>query len=498
MSVEKLLWENDATALAAFVRRGEVSAEELVEASIERAERTHGSINAVIVRLFDRARETAKSFDTSALFAGVPIAIKDLAVSVNGVPRHGGSNVPPFVPDYDSELVSRYRAAGFIPIATVSTPEFGLRLVTETEKFGITRNPWNTDHVTGGSSGGSAAVVAAGVVPIAHASDGGGSIRVPSACTGLVGMKPSRGRVPLTPDASEDWFGFVVQHAVTRSVRDSAAMLDLSSRHDPISPFMAREPNGTFSAAAKTPREGMLIGVYRGSPLGLEVSLETYKALDTAIELACEAGHTVEEIDLPMANRDFFVDFGKVVGAGFAGSMRMEAERCGRSVLGDLERASRILARYGERKSAGETTAALLRLQARARELLAQTNQYDAVFMPVIAHQPLPCSGMDPQGFDLYAEKMIDALRLTWLLEFEQFFHQLLDQSFWFTHWPAIQNVTGQPAIALPVHITSDGLPLGIQAVGRIGDEETLYSLAGQLEEISGWLKRRASLDIPT
>lgn len=207
MSVERLLWEHDATGLADIVRKGEVSPAELVDAAIARAERVNPEINAIAEKTYERARERAKTVDRDAPLAGVPFAIKDLGIAQKGVPTHAGSRTPSFVPDFDSVLTERYLAAGLIPIATSTSPEHGLRLMTESAAFGITRNPWNTGHTTGGSSGGAAALVASGVVPVAHASDGGGSIRVPSACSGLVGLKTSRGRVPLSPLVSESWYG---------------------------------------------------------------------------------------------------------------------------------------------------------------------------------------------------------------------------------------------------------------------------------------------------
>ncbi len=492
---ERLLWENDATALGAMVARGEISPLELVDAAIARAERSGPKINAIAENLLDSARAAAAAVDRTTPFAGVPVVIKDLGISIAGVPVHWGSAVKPVMPQEDSLLVTRYKSAGFIPIATSTTSEFGLRLVTETKRFGITRNPWNTGHVTGGSSGGSAALVAAGIVPVAHASDGGGSIRVPAACCGLVGMKPSRGRVPFTPDFLEGWYGFIAQHAVTRSVRDSAAMLDLSSAPDPLSPYCAAPASGPFAAAAAKRAKGLRIGVYRQSPIGLDISDETLVALDAACALAREAGHAVEEIDLPMVTRDFMGDFGRLVASAFAGQMRLEAERL--QGPGRLERTTRIMKRFGDMLGAGEAAEALLRLQLATRDLILETSAYDAVLMPVIAHPPLPCGAMDTRGFDQLNEIVLDALHLTPLLRLPPLFAKMMDLSLWFTHWPAIQNVTGQPAISLPVHVTDAGLPVGIQAVGRIGDEETLFMLAGQMEELSGWLGRRAPFDVP-
>lgn len=497
MSIEALLWEEDATGLAARVHNGDVTPGELVEAAISRLEAVNPQINAVAEKLYDAARQRAGEVDRHAPLAGVPFAIKDLGIAAQGVATHGGSRVPPVTPDFDSVLTQRYRAAGLIPIATSTTPEYGLRLMTESARFGITRSPWNTGHTTGGSSGGSSALVSAGVVPLAHASDGGGSIRVPAACTGLVGLKTSRGRVPLSPVASESWYGFVVEHAVTRTVRDSALLLDLTHGPDPLAPYAARAPRGSFAAAAARDPGRLRIGVYRGSPLGMDISAETLAALDAAVALAREGGHDVEEIDLPMIDRAFMADFARCVASAIAGLTRQEAARLDRGVRGDLERSTRVIARFGDVLTAGEIYHALERLGAASRQLLAATARFDAVLMPLIAHPPLACGSMDPRGADAFVEDLVDRLNLTRLLRFDGFFGQLLDKSLWFTHWPAIQNVTGQPAIALPVHVTASGLPLGVQAAGRPGDEETLLSLAAQMERISGWAGRRAPLKRP-
>ncbi|WP_217576239.1 amidase [Mesorhizobium sp. GbtcB19] len=497
MSIERVLWEQDATGLGELVHRGEIAPQELVDAAIARAEATRPDINAIATPLYDAARTRAKTVDRTLPLAGVPFALKDLGIGLKGVPIHGGSRIPPFTADFNSVMVERHLAAGLIPIATSTSPEHGLRLMTESARFGITRNPWNTGHTTGGSSGGAAALVAAGVVPAAHASDGGGSIRVPSACSGLVGLKTSRGRVPLTPLTSESWYGMVVDHAVSRSVRDTALLLDLTHGADPLSPYAARAPKGFFAVAAARDPGKLSLAVYRKSPLGLPISAETIAALDTAVALAREGGHTVEEIDLPFIGRDFIADFCKTVAAAVAGTMRSEARRVGRPVIGEVERATRVLGRLGEMLSAGEVYDGVQRLNATARRLIEETARYDAVLMPIIAHPPLACGSMDPKGADEFIENLLDKLRLTGLLKIKSFFGQLMDKSLWFTHWPAIQNVSGQPSIALPVHVTADGLPLGIQAAGRPGDEETLLSLAAQMEKLSGWLKRRAPLKVP-
>lgn len=256
-------------------------------------------------------------------------------------------------------------------------------------------------------------------------------------------------------------------------------------------------PRGSFADAAARDPGKLMLAVYRSSPLGLAISRETMDALDAAVAVAKEGGHSVEEISLPMIDRAFMADFCRIVASSIAGMLRTESVRTGRSLIGDVERGSRVIGRLGELLSGGEIYAALERLQAKARALLTATARYDAVLMPLIAHPPVPVGSMDAKGVDAVLEAMLDRLRLTWLLRFDAFVDQLMDKSLWFTHWPAIQNVTGQPAIALPVHVTAQGLPLGVQAVGRPGDEETLFSLAAQMEELSGWRARRAPFHLP-
>lgn len=429
MSIERVLWEQDATGLAELVHKGEISPPELVDAAIARAEATRPDINAIAEPLYDAARTRARTVDRKLPLAGVPFALKDLGIGIKGVPVHGGSRVPAFTADFNSVMVERYLTAGLIPIVTSTSPEHGLRLMTESARFGVTRNPWNTGHTTGGSSGGSAALVAAGVVPAAHASDGGGSIRVPSACSGLVGLKTSRGRVPLTPLVSESWYGMVVDHAVSRSVRDTALLLDLTHGADPLSPYAAPAPKGSFAAAAARDPGKLSLAVYRKSPVGLPVSAETLQALDRAVALAREGGHTVEEIDLPYIDRDFMADFCKSVVSAVAGTMRAETLRVGRSVIGDLERATRVLARFGEIIPAGEIYQVLQRLSAASRRLITETARYDAVLMPIIAHPPLACGSMDPKGADELIENLLDKLHLTRLLNIKSLFGQLMDKS---------------------------------------------------------------------
>jgi amidase len=389
--------------------------------------------------------------------------------------------------------VERYLNAGLIPIATTTTPEFGLRLVTESKAFGATRNPWAPARTTGGSSGGSAALVAAGAVPFAHATDGGGSIRVPAACNGLVGLKPSRHSGALAADLPRSWFGLTVFHAVSRSVRDSAALLDITHGAGVLKANGPSGPRGPYAAAVGRAPEKLRLGLYRQSPLGGDVSPETNASLALAVALAQDAGHAVAEIDLPVG-RPFFHDFAHAVCAAMASILHAETARVGGDALPQVERATRTIARFGGSLSPGETVAALDRLNAAAQTIITATQGYDGVIMPLLAHPPVPVGAMDSRGLDNFLEEMLDRLGLARLLRIPALLNKLIDQSFWFTPWPLIQNVTGQPAIALPVSMTADNLPLGVQFVGRPGGEEILLSFAAQMEKQSGWLKRRVAV----
>jgi amidase len=495
MSLDRLLAETDATGLAALIRGGEVTPVEAVEASIARAERLNPTINALVERLYDNARTAAAKVDRTRPFAGVPFAIKDLTAVMAGVPMHAGSHVPPRIEPWSSRQIDDLTAAGFIHVATVTSPEWGLRIATESRRFGATRNPWNPARTSGGSSGGSASVVAAGIVPVAHASDGGGSIRIPASLTGLVGLKPSRGRVPLTPLDQESWFGFIVQHALTRSVRDSAALLDLTAGVDHLAPYRQAGPTGSFLDATRRPPGRLRIGVHRRSLLARPVDPAIGIALDKTAALARDAGHDVAEIDLPIDGPAFLADFCRVVCAATAGNARMEAARTGGDVLSQLDRTTRTVARFGEVLSAGEVTATLTRLQAASMKILEAGNTFDLVLMPVTSAPAIATGALDSIGLDNALEEILDRLRLTRLLRVPALFAKLVDQSLWFAPWTPVQNVTGQPAIALPVHVTPEGLPVGVQAVGRIGEEATLLAFAAQIEPAAGWRERRAPLN---
>ncbi|MEE4249803.1 MAG: amidase, partial [Alcanivoracaceae bacterium] len=301
----------DAIGMAELVQRGEVSALELLELAISRAEAVNGSLNAIIHPLYDHAKKQIAA-GLGGPLAGVPMLVKDLFQEMQGAPHHMGNSALKarnVTSPYDSTLVQRWKAAGLVPFGRNNTPEFGAKGVTEPEAWGITRNPWNTDHTPGGSSGGSAASVAAGIVPLAGANDGGGSIRIPAACCGLFGLKPGRGRTPWGPAFTEAMHGIAVNHVVTRSVRDSALVLDLTHGREPGSLFDIAPPAQNYLSYAQTSPGKLRIAFSTESPLGMAVNPEAVKAVEKTVALLQSLGHEVEEAKPDIDMRQMCLDW---------------------------------------------------------------------------------------------------------------------------------------------------------------------------------------------
>ncbi|MBL6977556.1 MAG: amidase, partial [Desulfobacteraceae bacterium] len=313
----------DATAQAELVRKKEVTAVELVEAAIDRMERLNSKLNAIVTPMYDLALENARGSLPEGPFSGVPYLLKDLLASYAGVPMSFGSKLlRNFVPDHDSELVARIKRAGLIVAGKTNTPEFGILPTTEPALFGPCRNPWNTERSTGGSSGGSAAAVAAGLVPMAHANDGGGSIRIPASCCGLFGLKPTRGRNPLGPDFGDILSGLVAEHAVTRSVRDSAALLDATSGPDIGDPYWAPPPARPFVEEIGAKPEKLKIAFTKKTADGSELHPDCVKAVEDAARLCADLGHEVEEAFPVLDSMQITQSFTVVWAAGNASTLK--------------------------------------------------------------------------------------------------------------------------------------------------------------------------------
>ena len=463
----------DATAQAALVKAGEVSPSELVDHAIARIEKLNPTLNAVIHPLFDRARTAAAGELPDGPFRGVPLLLKDLGAELAGTPFCEGSS---FAGDYhstvDQELTTRFLAAGFVVCGKTNTPEFGILPTTEPARFGPSRNPWNTEHSTGGSSGGSAAAVASGMVPVAHANDGGGSIRIPASCCGLVGLKPTRARVSTAPQYGDLMGGLVAEHVVTRSVRDSAAILDSIAGPVPGDPYWAPPRRGpSFAAAAAASPKGLRIAVMTASPTGSAVHADCVAATEKTAALCESLGHRLEPAALKVDGDAFTEHFINVWAAANAWTLLDWEKRVGRTATeDDVEPLTWSLVVIGRSVDSGHYLLSLQELQKITRQIADYFEGIDVLLTPTLGEPPAPLGTFDSPP----EEPLTGLFRAAAYVPFTPPF-----------------NVTGQPGISLPLQRNDAGLPIGVQFVGRFGDEETLLSLAGQLEKAAPWSDRR-------
>ncbi|MBK9000796.1 MAG: amidase [Myxococcales bacterium] len=460
----------DATALAELVRSKQTTPLELVEHAIGRIEKLNPALNAVVTPMFDSAREAAKKPLGSGPFAGVPFLVKDILAAVDGVRYTSGSRMlADFVAHEDSVLVERLRAAGFIFVGKTNVPEFGFLPTTEPVLFGPCKNPWNLAHSTGGSSGGSSAAVAARMVPAAHANDGGGSIRIPAACCGLFGLKPTRGRNSLGPALGDVMGGLVAEHAVTLSVRDSAAILDATHGPSIGDPYFAAPPLRPFVEEARTRPGRLRIGVSARPISGVDVHPDCVAALDDAKALLVELGHDVVERDVFLPGDMFMEAFSVLWTAGAAATLDGLALLTGRKASPDnVEPMSWALAEAGRQRGAHEYLISISILQRLSREWAKQRADLDVLVTPTLARPPAPLGSFEVPdnplaGLFLAAE---------------------------YAPFTPLQNMTGEPAANVPLFWNADGLPVGVQLVGRYGDEATLLRLSAQLEEARPWASR--------
>jgi amidase len=489
----------DAVSLAALVRAGEVHPSELVEAAIARIDARNPALNAVIVPMYEQARAAAAAALPDGPLRGVPMLLKDLLATVQGVPTSQGNRVLRRIPaPHDSELVRRLRAAGVVLLGKTSTSEFGLTPYTEPEAFGPTRNPWDPSRTPGGSSGGSAAAVAAGMVPIASGGDGGGSIRIPASCCGLFGLKVSRGRTPTGPDFGELWHGLGNEHALTRSVRDSAVLLDATAGEDAGAPYAApRAPASFLEEVGREP--GRLRIAFTARPLfgaaSTPVHEDCREGLARAVALLGELGHETAEdapaVDGEACARDFLAILAAQTRVAIEEAARFARRRVS---AGDFEAATYALGLLGRAGRASEYAGAAERLQRAARVAGAFFTRYDMLLTPTLAQPPLPIGALQPGPAERAAMRVVNALGAGWLLRLAGTAETLASKTFAWMPYTALFNATGQPAMSVPLHWNAAGLPIGMQFVGRFGDEATLLRLAGQLECARPWAHRRPSV----
>ncbi len=486
----------DALGLADLIRRKEVSPREVCEEAIRRIEQINPKINAVVLAMYDSARRAAAEPVADGPFGGVPFLLKDLLDAYAGVPMSSGCKAcRDFVPDRDSELVRRYKQAGLITLGKTNTPEFGLVGYTEPELFGPTRNPWNLAHTPGGSSGGSAAAVAGGMVPMASGGDGGGSIRIPASCCGLFGFKPSRGRTPTGPYFAEIWQGAVVQHVITRTVRDSAAVLDAVCGPDVGAPYIIQAPRRPYLEESQQEPGRLRIAFDWRSPLGTPVHPEYIQAvLDTA-HLLESLGHDVTEarpeIDgTALAKSYITVCFGEV-----AAEIEVMESFLGKKVTSaDMEPMTWTAGLIGRALSA-VSFAKAKREWGRASRIMGGFHEiYDVYLTPTLAQPPVRIGELQPTAIERALLKLVNGLRLGRLLTLSGLPDRLAAASLSKTPFTQLANVAGQPAMSVPLHWTSDGLPCGMHFMARFGDEAALFRLAAQLEQERPWKDKHAPI----
>ncbi len=465
---------HDGLGLAALVRTRDASPAELLEAAIERIERHNGTLNAVVYKAYDEARKTAAGALPDGPFKGVPFLIKDLGVRVKGWPRTSASRFAQVNADgEDSELITRYRTAGVVMAGKTNTPEFGIPGVTTSALLGPCRNPWNPDHISGGSSGGAAAAVASGMVPLAHASDGLGSIRIPAACCGLVGLKTTRDRNPNGLHDADRAIGFSVDHVVTRTVRDSAAMLDATGAPQPASPYAPPKQERPFIEEVSASPGKLRIAWSSETPRGVPIDAEVQAAIERTAETLKALGHDVREEGLGIDYRALYRAQGLVSAANFSAGIKRWIEIKGREPGDDIEGLARRAYEAGKKISGQEAMWAWQELRLRNREILQRFENWDVYLTPVLCTPPPRVDYLDTLTNDLKE------------------FDRRQAETFGFT--PPF-NMTGQPSMSLPLWQSKSGLPIAMMLTAKYADEATLFRLAGQLEKELPWKDRKPPL----
>ncbi len=483
----------DALGLAELVQGGQVSSRELVEESIARIEHVNPKINGVVRPLYDRARAQSAAALGEGPFAGVPFLVKDLIQCIPGVPTEMGSVFwKGWTPRLETNLYKRWREAGVVPVGKTATSELGLLPVVETDLYGATRNPWNLDRTSGGSSGGSGASVAAGIAPMGSAGDGGGSIRIPASCCGLFGHKPSRARNPVGPTASEHWSGFVSEHVVSRSVRDSAAMLDATHGPDATAPYFAAPVDGTFLEATRRDPKPLRIAFHSEPAFPSTIHPDCRAAVEDAARLCEELGHRVEEVspshDAAALSRALVIVFGTNVAAEIKEAEQIVGRR---ATPKDFQLTTWISHMVGKAVSGQDFLVALRSLQAEARRLARVFRDYDLVLTPTLGTPPIEIGALDPQGVDAAAQRLFAATGWSAPLSNPKLIDRAAETTFSFVPFTPIANITGQPAMSVPLCWNSENLPIGVMFAGRPAEETTMFGLAAQLERARPWKNRR-------
>ena len=486
--------QHDATALSELIRHGDVSLGEIVDMAISRAEALNPDLNAICLPRYDQAREERPASD--APFAGVPFLAKDLAQEMAGVPCTMGSRALRHnVPARDSEYIKGCRNAGLVILGRTTTPELGLKAITESQLWGPTRNPWDSERTPGGSSGGSGAAVAAGIVPMAGANDGGGSIRIPAAYNGLFGLKPSRGRVSAGPYMSEGWTGASIDHVVSRSVRDSAGLLDCIAGNPKGDPFRIAPPEQPYAQAVRSAPRPLRIGFFTESPYGTEVSPEAAMAIESTARQLEELGHHVEPaapdyngMDLARAYLSLY--FGEVA------TIMAEARDTFGARDSDFEVETRLLGTLGNSTRAVDYVRTRRQWNDFARALGSYFSRYDMYLCPTTAQPPARIGELETPVHLKMAARLMVGLKAGSLALKSGIVDDLAQENLARVPFTQLANLTGTPAMSVPLYWNEEGLPVGVQFGAPHGGETELFQLAAQLEEAHPWFSHYGEIKL--
>lgn len=480
----------DGLGLAAMVARGDVHPRELVDEAIARVERVNPAINAVVMRMYEEARRSADGPLPEGPFRGVPFLLKNLLTAYAGMPSDGSCKLfRDNIPDHDAEIVKRQKAAGLITIGKTNSPEFGILPVTEPDLYGATRNPWDLGRTPGGSSGGASAAVAAGIVPFAHGGDGGGSIRIPASCCGLFGLKPSRGRQPCGPDLSELFFGFATEHVLTQSVRDSAAMLDVTGGPEVTSLYHAVPPERPFLQEVSRPPGKLRIALITDGILSAKKTHpDCVRAAEEAAKLCESLGHSVEPARLPIDGEEFAYNFFLMFCVGAATELALAEPLLGRKVgPDDLEMTTWLGALVGRSLTATDHTVAMRKLRDGQRAVSRFHEKYDVLLTPTLGQPPLPIGALKAKGIEAKVQEVVGRTPMRVVLRIQAIMRAVVARAYSFSPFTPIANVTGQPSMSVPLSWGSEGLPIGSMFTARLGEDALLFRLAGQLEAARPW-----------
>ncbi|RUR57251.1 amidase [Vreelandella populi] len=482
----------DATGLATLIRRREVGRADVLEAAFNAIETLNPVLHAVVRTRFEKARQESRGVADDALFGGVPTLSKDLLMGLAGEPlAFGCAALSQWCPKEDALLIQRSRAAGLVIVGQTATPELGLMGITEPKAFPHPVNPWQAGYSPGGSSGGAVVAVASGMVPLALAGDGGGSIRIPASYCGLFGFKPTRGRVPLAPDHSEVWQGAVIEHAVTRSVRDSAALLEQVNGMAPSGPYPVPRETGYVAALASPPKR-LRIAVSLGKPLshslGTQLNLEVKAAVDKAAAALTEMGHEVEWCDPPVDGEALADSYLTLYLGHLAADLRWISQQTGVPVRRlAIEPSTRAIGRLGGKLLAQDYELAKRYWHVAAEQMSRFHQRFDALVMPVTADTAPKIGELYPSAA---RERLMSVLAIpgaSSLALKAGLLKRLAVDALGRTPFTQLANLTGQPAMSVPLHIAANGLPVGVQVVGRFGEDKQLLQLAAALEQQDVW-----------